>query len=102
MKKQKIAGVLLAVALLILATTELFAQKGVAGLNAATREVTSYFDPATKLMYAVGAILGIVGAISVYNKWKDGDPDTGKALGAWLGACIFLVVVATVLRAFFL
>lgn len=31
-----------------------------------------------------------------------GDPDTGKVAGSWFGACVFLIVAATVLRAFFL
>ncbi len=33
---------------------------------------------------------------------SSGDPDTGKVAGAWFGACVFLIVAATVLRAFFL
>ncbi|MBX2924743.1 MAG: DUF4134 family protein [Chitinophagaceae bacterium] len=35
------------------------------------------------------------------NKWNSGDQDTGKVAAAWFGSCIFLVVVATVLRGFF-
>lgn len=31
-----------------------------------------------------------------------GDPDTGKTAGSWFGACVFLIVAATVLRSFFL
>ena len=33
---------------------------------------------------------------------SSGDPDTGKTAGAWFGACVFLIVAATVLRSFFL
>lgn len=29
-------------------------------------------------MYAVGAILGLIGAVKVYEKWNSGDHDTGK------------------------
>lgn len=75
---------------------------GAAGINAATQEVTSYFDPATKLMYAVAAVLGLIGGIKVYQKWNNGDPDTQKVAAGWFGSCIFLVVVAIILRAFFL
>jgi hypothetical protein len=32
-------------------------------------------------------------------KW--GDPDTSRVAAAWFGSCIFLVVVATVLKSFF-
>ena len=28
--------------------------------------------------------------------------DTGKTAGSWFGACVFLIVAATVLRSFFL
>ena len=31
---------------------------GIAGINEATKMVTSYFDPGTKLIYAVGAVVG--------------------------------------------
>lgn len=31
-----------------------------------------------------------------------GDPDTSKTAASWFGACIFLIVSATVLRSFFL
>ena len=37
--------------------------QGLAGINAATSLMTSYFDPATKLCYAIGAVLGLVGGI---------------------------------------
>jgi hypothetical protein len=79
----------------------LFAQDGNAGINEATMRVRSYFATGTNLMYAIGAILGLVGAIKVYQKWNSGDPDTGKVAAAWFGSCVFLVIVATVLRSFF-
>ena len=77
------------------------AQDGNAGINAANTKVRSYFAAGTNLMYAVGAILGLIGAIKVYQKWGSGDPDTGKVAAAWFGSCVFLVVVATVIRSFF-
>ena len=77
------------------------AQDGNAGINDANTKVRSYFASGTNLMYAVGAIVGLIGAVKVYNKWNSGDPDTGKVAAAWFGSCVFLVVVATVIRAFF-
>ena len=74
---------------------------GQAGIIEATNQVKSYFDAGTKLMYAVGAIVGLIGAVKVYNKWNSGDPDTNKVAAAWFGSCIFLVVVATVIKSFF-
>ena len=64
--------------------------------------VTSYFDPATKLIYAAGALCGLIGAIKVYTKFSSGDHDTGKVAGSWIGACLFLNVDATVQRAIIL
>ena len=64
--------------------------------------VTSYFDPLTLLIYAVGAVIGLIGGIKVYQKFSSGDPDTSKTAASWFGACIFLRVSATVLRSFFL
>ena len=75
---------------------------GIAGINEATKMVTSYFDPGTKLIYAVGAVVGLIGGIKVYNKFSSGDPDTSKTAASWFGACIFLIVAATILRSFFL
>lgn len=75
---------------------------GSAGINEATQMVTSYFDPATQLIYAIGAVVGLIGGVKVYNKFSSGDPDTSKTAASWFGACIFLIVAATVLRSFFL
>ena len=75
---------------------------GIAGINEATKMVISYFDPGTKLIYAVGAVVGLIGGIKVYNKFSSGDPDTSKTAASWFGACIFLIVAATILRSFFL
>jgi hypothetical protein len=76
-------------------------QDGAAGIEEANTQVRSYFEPGTNLMYAIGAVLGLVGAVKVFQKWNAGDNDTGKVAAAWFGSCIFLVVVATVLQSFF-
>lgn len=88
-------------AILIILTVTVYAQDGNAGITEATNKVKGYFSTAEKLMYAVGAVTGLVGAVKVYNKWSAGEPDTAKVASAWFGACIFLVVVATVLKSFF-
>ncbi|HSZ33972.1 MAG TPA: DUF4134 domain-containing protein [Puia sp.] len=78
-----------------------FGQDGNAGIQAATTNLTGYFATGVTLMYAVGAVLGLVGAIRVYQKWSHGDHDTSKVAASWFGSCIFLVIVATVLKSFF-
>lgn len=90
------------IAFFISATSLLAQGSGEAGINQATQMVNSYFDPVTKLIYAVGAIIGLIGGIKVYGKFSSGDPDTAKTAASWFGACIFLIVAATILRAFFL
>ncbi|WP_156308891.1 DUF4134 domain-containing protein [Sphingobacterium endophyticum] len=101
MKKQRKKVLLAAVAML--SGISAFAQgNGVGGINEATQMVTSYFDPATQLIYAIGAVVGLIGGVKVYNKFSSGDPDTSKTAASWFGACIFLIVAATILRSFFL
>lgn len=99
MKKQVTKSILFVGAVLL--SLAVYAQDGTAGINDANTKVRSYFAAGTNLMYAVGAIVGLIGAIKVYNKWNSGDHDTGKVAAAWFGSCVFLVVVSTVIRAFF-
>lgn len=92
---------LLATFLLLLIAIVVSAQDGNAGINEANTKVRSYFAAGVNLMYAVGAIVGLIGAVKVYQKWNSGDHDTGKVAAAWFGSCVFLVIVATVIRSFF-
>jgi hypothetical protein len=92
---------LLGFVLLCFARLSVFGQDGNAGIAEATNKVKSYFDTGCDLMYAIGAVVGIIGAVKVFNKWNAGEPDTNKVAAAWFGSCIFLVVVATVLKSFF-
>ena len=71
------------------------------GLSTAATQVRGAFTIVTNLMYAVCAIIGIVGAISVYSKWSNGDPDTRKAAASWFGALIFAGLVVVTLSAVF-
>lgn len=89
------------IVVLLLMTLCSQAQDGNAGIEEADAKVRSYFDSGCNLMYAVGAVLGLIGAVKVYSKWNHGDPDTGKVAAAWFGSCVFLVVVATVIKSFF-
>ena len=78
---------ILSAALVIAATASAFAQgNGIAGINEATSMVSSYFDPGTKLIYAIGAVVGLIGGVKVYGKFSSGDPDTSKTAASWFGA----------------
>jgi hypothetical protein len=86
---------------LLLTQVSVYAQDGNQGINEANQKVRSYFASGTNLMYAIGAIVGLIGAVKVYQKWNSGDQDTGKVAAAWFGSCVFLVIVATVIKSFF-
>lgn len=94
-------GVCIVLLVFFLMGQKMYAQDGNAGINEANNMVRSYFDSGTNLMYAVGAIVGLIGAVKVFNKWNAGDHDTGKVAAAWFGSCVFLVIVATVIKSFF-
>lgn len=93
--------VVLVIVFLFCLLSAIIAQDANQGINKATEQVKGYFSGGTNLMYAVGALLGLIGAIKVYQKWNAGDPDTSKIAAAWFGSCVFLVIVATVLKSFF-
>ena len=88
---------------LLFLTARTYAQtgNGTGGISTAASTVSGYFDTACTLLYAIGAIVGLIGAIKVFNSWNSGDPNTNKMAAAWFGSCVFLVVVATVLKSFF-
>jgi hypothetical protein len=71
------------------------------GLNQANTMVRSYFDTATQLMYAVGAIAGLIGAGRIVTKSGDERRQMSAEIAWWFGACIFLVLSATVLKSFY-
>jgi phage-related minor tail protein len=71
------------------------------GIDQATSEVSSYIDPVANLIIAIGAVVGLIGGVRVYIKWQSGDQDTQKAIMGWFGACLFLILVGVVIRAFF-
>jgi hypothetical protein len=87
--------------LLAITSASAFAQSGVTGLNTATTTLKTYVDPVTNIALVIGGIVGIVGAIRVYSKWNSGDQDINKELMGWGGSCVFLVVSALVIKAFF-
>ncbi|HEX7358347.1 MAG TPA: DUF4134 domain-containing protein [Ignavibacteriaceae bacterium] len=100
-KKSRVIKTTLLCTTLVLISFIVMAQDGNAGITEATNKVRSYFITGTNLMYAIGSIVGLVGAIKVFQKWNNGDEDTSKVASAWFASCVFLVIVATVLQSFF-
>jgi hypothetical protein len=85
----------------LLLALAVYGQDGNAAINQANTMVRGYFNTGINLMYAIGAVVGLIGAIKVYRKFSEGEPDTARVAAAWFGACIFLVLVATVIQLFF-
>jgi hypothetical protein len=72
------------------------------GIGQANTLIRSYWSNAVLLMYAIGSLVGIIGAVRVFQLWNGGHrEDVGKAAAGWFGSMIFLVVVATVIQSFF-
>ncbi len=97
----KIKAGLSGMGILVIQTGQNLYAQGNEGITEATDLVNSFFASGVNLMYAIGAVVGLIGAIKVFNKWNSGEPDTGKVAAAWFGSCVFLVVVAAVLSSFF-
>ncbi|MDO5664488.1 MAG: DUF4134 family protein [Bacteroidia bacterium] len=87
--------------LLLLAVTFPMWAQGEQGIRDAATKIKEYIPAITTLMYAIGGVVGLVGGIRVYVKWNNGDQDVNKELMMWGGALIFLLVVPTVITAFF-
>jgi len=72
------------------------------GISQANTLIRSYWANAVLLMYAIGALVGIIGAVRVFQLWNGGHrEDVGKAAAGWFGSMVFLVIVATVIQSFF-
>lgn len=83
--------------------TTAFAQAG-AGAGAFTEAASSieaYQAPVQKLMYAIAAVIALVGAFNVYHKMVNGDQDVKKTIMLTLGGCIAMVALSTALPQFF-
>lgn len=99
---QKVKKMWALAAVLSLGVTDVVqAQNGVTGINSATTSLKTYVDPVTNVVLVIGGIIGIIGAIRVYSKWNSGDQDINKEIMGWGGSCVFLVVSAVVIKAFF-
>ncbi len=72
------------------------------GLQEATEQVQGVFNTACNLLYAVCAIMAIIGSFHVYSKWTSGDPDVTKAVAGWAGGLIFVGVAIAVIKAAFI
>jgi hypothetical protein len=98
--KKKLAMTVLLVALVFHVHAQ--TADGNNGLNEANTLIRSFYTNATSVMYAIGALVGLVGAIRVFVLWNSGHRDeVNRAAAGWFGSCVFLVVVALIIQSFF-
>ncbi len=71
------------------------------GLSQATGEITSYIPTIVNLIMAIGGIVGVIGAIRIYQKWNNGDQDINKELMSFGGSALFLILAPIAVRAIF-
>ena len=103
MNKNNSIRTILSAALLIAASATAFAQgNGLAGINEATSMVTSYFDPGTKLIYAIGAVVGLIGGVLGGWLFSPVGPAPIGSLGSLatsvIGAVALLWIAAVITR----
>lgn len=77
------------------------AQKGAGAITKATTEFSSYLNPVQKLLYAIAAIIALVGAFTIFAKMQNGDQDVKKSIMMTIGGCVAFVALATSLPLFF-
>lgn len=100
--KKRLMRNVLTVGMIAFACAPLLAQgSGGGAIISANKEIREYWGPTKLIIQAIGAIVGLVGGIRVYNKWSNGDQDINKELTGWAGACLFLTIVPQFVGAFF-
>ncbi|GHB87366.1 DUF4134 family protein [Persicitalea jodogahamensis] len=76
-------------------------EAGASALSSLTTSLQDYIDPVTTVVYVVAAVVGLVGALRVFVNWQNGKENVMATATGWLGACLFLLIANTVLRAMF-
>lgn len=77
------------------------AGNGAGALQTTATTIRGYATAAQTIILALGVVIGLIGAVRVYSKMHNGDPDTQKAMVSWFGAALFLVAVGAILTSFF-
>lgn len=77
-------------------------ERGASTLNTLTGALEAYIDPVTTVIYVVAAIIGLIGALRIYNNWQAGKDNVWAGAVGWFGAMLFILIANTVLRAMFI
>lgn len=76
-------------------------EQGQQAIDDAAAQVGNYYGTVATLIFAIAAIVALVGGIRIFLAWNSGDRDIGKMVVGWFGACIFLVAIGAIITAFF-
>ncbi|MDR0606510.1 MAG: DUF4134 domain-containing protein [Bacteroidales bacterium] len=76
--------------------------KAKTALNTVAGDISGLYDTVSKVLFAIAALIALVGGIIVYSKWTHGDPNAAKLVAAWLGSILFFVASGVLVRAMFL
>lgn len=66
------------------------------GLANAANDLTSYLPMIKKIIYALAAIVFLVGGVSIYIKMSNGDQDVKGSIMMYVGGVIFLLIVGSI------
>lgn len=94
-------GMLVAALAIVNLAAHAQAGKVAAGLSKAQQEFASYKGPVQSLLYAIAAIIALIGAFNVFAKMQNGDQDVKKTIMMVVGGCVALVAMAQALPLIF-
>lgn len=77
------------------------AQPGIAEMQQARQDLRASFFSAFDLSLVLATLLGLVGAVKIYNNWQMGERRIDAAIAAWFYAAIFMVLAGAFLSALF-
>lgn len=82
----------------------LYAQSGAgtAAISEATSELKSWYDPVKRLVWVIAGLLGVVGAVKLYNKFNSSDPESSKHAVSFAGGAVALWVAEMFIRKMFI
>ena len=60
-----------------------------------------YYSPIKNILFAIGAIVAIMGAVRIHYLWSNGKRDIDKEVVMWIGGILVLYLTATFITVVF-
>jgi len=74
---------------------------GRSALSSAAADIKAYVSVVKNIVYAIAAVVAVIGSVTIYMKMNNGEQDVKKTIMLIIGSCIALVSLATALPSFF-